>query len=152
MAGKTNVFPVFNNKLKVKVEEEFVPIAEMESFSVAIDGKVEEWSPMDAEGWTKRLVTGKGLTIGLKGKRCIGDKGNDYIASRSFKTGQDCNTEFQWEMPSGTTLEMDCVINVTNPGGGDSTAVDGLEFDVLSNGKPTVKDGAATPQTASAGK
>ena len=34
-------------------------IAEMENFSVSIDGNVEEWSPMEQEGWLKRMVTGK---------------------------------------------------------------------------------------------
>lgn len=137
MAAATGtVFPVFKNKFKVKADSELVPIAEIESFSVSIDGKIEEWSPFEEEGWTKRLVTGKSLTIGLKGKRCVGDPGNDYIHGLAFKTGLDCNSEFEWEFPSGASLKFPCVINITNPGGGDSTAVDGLEFDVMSNGKP----------------
>ena len=79
MADKTGVFPVFNNKFKIGATADAVQtIAEMESFSVAIDGKVEEWSPFEEEGWTKRLVTGKSITISLKGKRCVGDAGNDY--------------------------------------------------------------------------
>lgn len=144
--SKTGVFPVFENKFKVKIASDLKTIAEMESFSVAIDGKVEEWSPFEEEGWTKHLVTGKSLTISLKGKRCVGDAGNDYIAGLAFKTGQDCNGEFEWEFPSGAKLEIPCVISVTNPGGGESTNVDGLEFDVMSNGKP-----AFTPATQTAG-
>ena len=63
----TGVYPVYSNKFKVGLEgressdEKMVSIAEMESFSVAIDGSVEEWTPMDSEGWIKRLTTGKGL-------------------------------------------------------------------------------------------
>lgn len=135
--AKTGVFPVFENKFKIGAESALNTIAEIESFSVSIDGKVEEWSPFEEEGWTKRLVTGKSLTISLKGKRCVGDAGNDYVANMAYKTGQDCNSSFEWEMPSGAKLTMSCVVSVTNPGGGDSTAVDGLEFDVMSNGKPT---------------
>ena len=135
--SKTGVFPVFENKFKVKIENALTTIAEMETYSVAIDGKVEEWSSFDAEGWTERLMTGKSITISIKGKRCIGDKGNDYIAGLAFKTGQSCNGEFEWEFPSGAKLDIPCVINVTNAGGGESTNVDGLEFDVMSNGKPT---------------
>lgn len=146
---KTGVFPVFNNKFKVKINSELTKIAEMTSFSVSIDGNVEEWSPFDQEGWVKRLVTGKGLTISLQGKRCVGDAGNDYIAGLAFKTGQDCNAEFEWEFPSGAKLEFNCVINVTNPGGGESTGVDPLEFDVLSNGKPTFTPAASTIAAAS---
>ena len=52
---KTGVFPVFDNKFKISksgrssTTEEMVPIAEMTSFSVSIDGSVQEWTPMDAE-------------------------------------------------------------------------------------------------------
>ena len=35
------------------------------------------------------------------------------------------------------------MVNVTNPGGGDSVSVDGLEFDVMSSGKPTFTPAAA---------
>lgn len=136
--AKTGVFPVFNNKFKIGATADAVKnIAEMESFSITIDGKVEEWSPFEAEGWTKRLMTGKSIIIAIKGKRCVGDAGNDDIANCAFKTGQDCNRAFEWEFPSGAKLTMDAVVNVTNVGGGDSTGVDGLEFDVMSNGKPT---------------
>jgi len=136
--AKTGVLPVYENKFKIGASSDAVnTIAEMESFSVAIDGKVEEWSPFDAEGWTKRLVTGKSVTVSLKGKRCIGDTGNDYIAGLAYKTGQDCNAYFEWEFPSGAKLTMECVISVTNPGGGESTSIDALECDVMSNGKPT---------------
>ena len=140
---KTGVYPVFENKFIIDVVDEFVSIAEMESFSVAIDGQVQEWTPFETEGWIKRLMTGKGLTISLAGKRCVGDAGNDHVADLSFKTGTDCNGKFQWEFPSGAKLEFDCVVNVTNPGGGDSVSVDGLEFDVMSSGKPTFTPAAA---------
>ena len=54
-----------------------------------------------------------------------------------FKTGQDVETKFVWEMPSGMKVEFDCLVNISSAGG-DSTAVDGLEFEVMSNGAPTV--------------
>ncbi len=161
MAG--TVYPVFNNKFKIKIGGEATPIAEVESFGVAIDGNTEEWKPFEDEGWTKRLVTGKSLTVSIKGKRCVGDPGNDYVAGLAFKTGVDCNSEMEWEMPSGAKLNIPCVISVTNPGGGDnpggggngggggdSTAVDGLEFDALSNGKPTFTPAPTAARTVAA--
>ncbi|MNJ76292.1 hypothetical protein D3C77_735430 [compost metagenome] len=51
-------------------------------------------------------------------------------------TGQQVETVFEWTMPSGASLKMDCVINVTTPAGGDSTNIDGLEFELLSDGEP----------------
>ena len=50
MAVTTGVFPVYNNKFKIGVEgpetteEKMAIIKEMESFSVSLDGTVEELS------------------------------------------------------------------------------------------------------------
>lgn len=144
MANRTSgVFPVFENKFKIgkngreSTEQEMVTIAEMETFSVSIDGNTEEWSPMEAEGWLNRMVTGKALGISMSGKRMIGDAGNDYVAERAWKTGTDCDSKFEWIFPSGGTLAFDCIVNVSNVGGGDSRNVGGLEFEVLSCGRPT---------------
>ena len=138
MAAKTGVYPVFENKFKIGASAESLnTIAEMENFSVSIDGNVEEWSPMEQEGWLKRMVTGKALTISLSGKRCIGDPGNDFVEASAWGTGSDCDAHFEWEFPSGAKLAFPCVLSVTNPGGGESRNVAGLEFDVMSNGKPT---------------
>ena len=92
---------------------------------------------MEAEGWLRRMVTGKALTISLSGKRNIGDAGTDYVANNAWNTGTGCETKFEWEFPSGAKLAFDCVLNVTNPGGGDSRNVAPLEFEVMSDGKPT---------------
>ena len=46
-------------------------------------------------------------------------------------------TKFEWTMVSGAKLSSDVVINVTTPGGGDSTNVDTLEFEATVYGKPT---------------
>lgn len=139
--GRTGVYPVWENKFKISTSGRGNPamatIADMESFSVSVDGNVEEWSPMEMEGWIRRMVTGKSLTISMTGKRNIGDPGNDYVANNAWKTGQDCETRFEWEFPSGAKLEFDCVLNVTNPGGGDSRNAAPLEFEVMSDGKPT---------------
>ena len=139
----TGVYPVFENKFKIgtagraSVPTDMKPVSSLETFSVEIDGNVEEWNPMESEGWTRRMVTGKSLTITLSGKREIGDEGNDYVAENAWGTGADCDTRFEWEFPDGATLAFDCVLSVTNPGSGDSTDVAALEFEVHSDGKPT---------------
>lgn len=141
MAVTSGVYPVYENQFKINTNgrttsAQFVDIADMESFSVSFDDNVEEWTPMTSEGWVRRLKTGKGLTISINGKRNIGDAGNDYIAGLAFKSGQACNSQLEWTFPNGDMVVMDCVINVT-AGGGDSTNVEPLEFECLSDGKPT---------------
>lgn len=139
----SGVYPVFENVFKIgtsgtaSTAEQMKTIAEMESFSVSIDGNVEEWRPMTLQGWVRRMVTGKALSISMTGKRNVGDAGNDYVAGLAYKTGADAETKFEWDLPDGSKLEFDCVVNVTNVGGGETTNVARLEFEVLSNGKPT---------------
>lgn len=149
---KTGVYPVFENKFKIgtagrsSADYDMKTVADMETFSVSIDGNVDEWKPMEMEGWVRRMVTGKSLAISLSGKRNIGDPGNDYVADSAWGTGASCDSKFEWEFPSGGKLTFDCVLNVTNPGSGDSTNVAALEFEVQSDGKPTY-----TPPTTTAG-
>ena len=146
----SGVYPVFNNEFKIGTKgiastpEEMVTIADLETFSVSIDNNIEEWTPMTTEGWVRRLQTGKGFSISLNGKRNIGDAGNDYVASKMFATGRDVETKFEWTMPSGLKVEFDCVLNISSAGG-DSTNVDVLEFEVMSNGKPTVTEPSTEP-------
>lgn len=139
--AKTGVYPVYENVFKINTkgrgEGELTSIAEMETFEVTIDGNTVEWSPLEAAGWIRRMVTGKSLTIKLTGKRHVGDEGNDYLAGLAWSTGADCNSQLEWTMPSGAKLKYDCVVNVVNPGGGESRDVAPLEVELLSDGKPT---------------
>lgn len=126
----------FGVNINGRTGEATTVVKDAESLSISIDGNVEEWNPMDAEGWKRRLMTAKSLSISMGGKRNYGDPGNDYVAGLAFKIGNDCNSVFSINFPDGSKLVMDCIINVTSLGG-DSTAVDALEWEVLSDGKPT---------------
>lgn len=112
MSTVTGVYPVFNNVFKLGADKTSAKtVADMESF---------------------------GITISLKGKRNVGDAGNDFAAGLAYKTGQESEAYFEWVMPDGTTIAMEnAVVNVT-AGGGDSTNVEPLEFSVMSNGKPNI--------------
>lgn len=143
MATTSGVFPCYENQFKVKSGSTYVTIADCETFEVAFDNNVEEWTPFESEGWVRRLMTGKGVTITVSGKRNIGDTGNNYIASLAFENGRDAEVDFKWTFPDGTEVEFTgAPINVTALGSGDSTAVAPLEFEVMSNGKPTVTAGS----------
>ena len=140
MAKATNVYPVLDNKFKAgAAKESATVIADMEQFSLSISNGVETRTPMDTEGWQRALMTAKAITISMSGKRNIGDAGNDFVAGKVFKNGHDAEGYFEWELPDGTTIAWtNAVFDVKNMGGGDSTNVAPLEFDVISNGKPTV--------------
>ena len=147
----SGVFPVYGMNIKIGTKgtastapADLKSIAELETIGIAIDGGVENWTTLDSEGWASALMTSKKLTVSLKGKRKIGDEGNDYVAGLAWKNGIECNSKSEITFPDGAKLSFDCVVDVKNVGGGDSTNVAPLEFDLVGNGKP-VYTPATTP-------
>ncbi len=141
-SGATGVYPCYKNQFQIAKDgagEAYENIADCEEFSVSFDNGVEEWTPFETEGWTRRLMTAKSVTISVKGKRNVGDAGNDKVAGLAFKNGRDAESNFQWTFPDGTKVTLkEAVISVTALGSGASTDVAPLEFDVQSNGKVDV--------------
>ena len=143
MPTTSGVYPCYENQFQIDTAASgaatFKTIADCETFSVSFDNGVEEWTPFESEGWVRRLMTAKGVTISVTGKRNVGDDGNDFVAGLAWKNGRDVEADFKWTFPDGTVVTFtDAVINVTNLGAADSTNVAPLEFEVQSNGKPTV--------------
>lgn len=140
MADTPKVYPVYDNKFKVGIDgaaKADTVIANLTNFAPSIEGGVEEWNAMEAQGWGDAMMTNKKLSFSFQGKRTYGDPGNDFIAGLAWKSGNDVVAPFEWELPSGAKVTFDAIINVTTPAGGDSTAVDALEFEVKCKGKPT---------------
>ena len=139
----SGVFPVYNITFKIgklglaSTDTDMVPISDMEQFSFKINGKVETWTSMTTSGWERNLMTGKGFSVSVKGKRNVGDAGNDYVAATAWADGLDCSTKAEIVFPDGAKLDFNCVIDVTNPGGDNSDKVAPLEFDLKCDGKPT---------------
>lgn len=138
--AKTGVFPCYENQFKVAAVGSTTvdtTIANCEEFSVSFDNGVEEWNAFEQEGWKSRLMTAKSVTISVKAKRTLGDAGNDLIAGLTYKNGRECEANFKWLFPDGSTVLFEnAVISVTANGGGSSSSVAPLEFEVMSNGKP----------------
>lgn len=138
----SGAYPVYKTKLKIGIkglastETDMVTVADIESIGLSSEGNVESWTPMTSDGWSRNMMTGKSFSVEVTGKRNIGDPGNDYIAGTAWKDGLDCTTKCEIINPDGSKLEFDCVIDVTNPGGGDSTNVTPLEFTLQGDGKP----------------
>lgn len=147
MSNQSGVYPCYKNQFQINTatngEAAMKTIADCESFSVSFDNGVEEWHPFDTEGWVRRLLTSKGVTVSVTAKRNVGDAGNDFVAGLAWKNGRDSEADAQWTFPDGTVVKFtDAVINVTNVGSGDSTNVAPLEFEIQSNGKPEVTPAA----------
>lgn len=146
MSSITGVYPCYKNQFQIGAVDatDLKTIADTTTFSVSFSDGVEEWSPFDQEGWTRRLKTAKSISISVSAKRNIGDAGNDFVAGLAFKNGREAEVKFQWTFPDGTKVVFDnAVVNLTALGASDSTAVAPLEFEIMSNGKPTVTEPAA---------
>lgn len=146
MGKVSGVYPCYENQFQIDTaasgsEAAMKTIADCESFSVSFDNGVEEWTPFNTEGWVRRLMTAKAVTISVTAKRNVGDAGNDAVAGLAFTNGRGAEKDVTWTFPDGTNVKFaSAVINVTNIGAGDSTSVAPLEFDIMSNGKPTVTE------------
>ena len=141
----SGVFPVHAGSFEVDTSETphttpvWSTVAELEEVSLEIDNNTETWSSFAAGGWESALVTGKSAKITLSGKRCIGDAGNDLIASTLLCTGQDAYIKCRVCHPDGSTLIWDkAACGVKNNGaGGKATDVGALEAELVCHGKPT---------------
>lgn len=137
---KTGVFPCYENQFAIGAAGNETPtdsIADMEEYSVAFNNGVEEWHAFGEEGWIKRLMTAKSVKISVKGKRNVGDNGNDMVAGVAFENGRKAEKNFLWTFPDGATvLFKNAVISVGALNSAAATNVGPLEFEVQSNGKP----------------
>ena len=139
--AKTGVFPVSASDWEIDIKygtgtAEFVKIADMESASISIDSGVENWTPLEAGGWQRSMLTAKALTLNMSGKRNFGDQGNDFVANTLNKLGQDAMTRAKCTFPNGDTFEFNAVISLGDFVGADSTNVSPLSFDLVSDGEP----------------
>lgn len=149
-AGTSGVYPCYENQFQINTATSgststMKDIADCVTFGVSFDNGVEEWTPFDTEGWIRRLMTAKSVTISVTAKRNVGDAGNDAVAALAWKNGRNVERDFHWTFPDGTVVKFaSAVINVTNLGAGESTEVAPLEFEVMSNGKPEITSSSAS--------
>lgn len=136
----SGVFPVHAGNFEVKTAEEtWATVAEIEEVNVEVENTTETWNSFAEGGWQSALVTGKAAKITLKGKRCVGDAGNDLIAGKLLLTGQDAYISARITHPDGATLTWDkmaCAVK-NNGAGGKATDVGALEAELTAHGKPT---------------
>lgn len=142
---ESGVFPVHANDFEVNVgtdTETWVTVAELEECNVKIENTTEEWNSFANGGWGSALVTGKKSGIELKGKRCIGDEGNDFIAGKLLATGADAYISVRIKTPEGKTItweKMACAVANAGQSGG-ATNVGALEATLTGHGKPTIAE------------
>lgn len=139
----SGVFPVHVNQFEINTgEETWVTVAELEEVNFSVENSTETWKTYAGEGWDSALVTGKSAKIDIKGKRCIGDAGNDFIAGKLLANGQDAYVAARITFADGKMLtweKMACA--VANAGtSGKATDVGALEATLTGHGKPVLTE------------
>lgn len=127
---------VFGVNISGRTGNTSTTVTNTEALNISFENGMQEWTPMESEGWSKALMTSKKIKISFTSKRNYGDAGNDYIASLADKNGQDCNSIVYVTFPDGSMLTIPCVINVISLGG-NSTDVISMSWEITSDGKPT---------------
>jgi len=117
-------------------ENDFATVGGMENFSITFNNTFDEWTPLDARGWRKRMLTAKAMSISLAGKRVTTCPGNNYVAQLAYQNGTLTESILWVSFPNGDEMQMECVINVTTCGGGNATDAAELAFGCLSDGVP----------------
>lgn len=128
-------FAITDCKVSVKVQEEFVGIADLEEVSLTIENNIETWYSIEGGGWQNALMTARALTGSFSGKRCLGDAGNDYLDSLRYVNGAEAVADWQVEFPNGAKLAFNAVVGITDILG-SATDVAPLNGDLTGKGKP----------------
>lgn len=143
----TGVFPCYENQFKIGASGSSTPataIANCEQFSVTFNNGIQEWTAFENEGWLSREHTTQNIVIDVQAKRTIGDIGNDMVAACAYASRSGRKKNVLWTLPSGTTvLFTDAIINVSvDSSSGNAGDLGQLNFQIMSNGKPTVTPAA----------
>lgn len=105
--------------------------------------KTEETSYWDDEGSTSTDVTGKTLKFAIAGHRTIGDKAQDYVASKFMKKGDEVKTLVRWTDPTGNMITFVGTMTAIVPFGGAANAKQTFSFTISANGVMKYETSAA---------
>lgn len=93
------------------------------------------------KGFQETDVTGKKISIAVKGYRVVGDPAQDFIAGLFLKMGDTCRTLVRWTDQSGHVIIANCTITKVVTMGGNANAYQTFSFEIDLNGKPVEMDG-----------
>ncbi|AVK60253.1 capsid protein [Lactobacillus sp. CBA3605] len=96
----------------------------------------------DGSGFTDTDVTGKRITLAFSGHRVVGDKAQDYIASKFLAIGPNLKTLARWTDADGNKIISLVTMTAIVPMGGNANAKQTFSFTLSFNGKPIMTDNA----------
>ncbi|MCR1902292.1 phage tail tube protein [Ligilactobacillus apodemi] len=95
-------------------------------------------------------ITGKRPQWTCSGHRLVGDKAQDYIASKEFVVGESLKTRFLWVNSEGEMIVSEVTMMTIVASGGNANAKQTFSFVLGMNGAPVVPNGK--PQIVASGE
>lgn len=147
MANKINetfTTPVSANDLEIGTNGLFSTGEQMDNIDglsnceMSIEGTLQEYFTT-LNGYNSADKTAIKLSFSISGKRVVGNKGNDYIARTAWYIGKKAKTLFNYTFDDGMVMSGRLVVNVSKNSGGAAEDDNGLEADLVIDGKPTIK-------------
>lgn len=90
------------------------------------------------KGFTNSEVTGKNVSFAIAGHRILGDKAQDYVASKFFAIGKTLRTLVKWTDPTGAYIVAKATLTSIVPFGGNANAKQTFSFTLAINGEPKI--------------
>lgn len=138
------IYPVSYNDFKVKIEDEFVPIAGLTSIEINVDGTIETWFELSEKGHQSAAKTAIATSISTEVKYYANDPGCQAIYDTMFSLDPTIvNKEYQWTRSNGSVVTFLAVTNVESFGG-ETSNVETMNVSFTCIGKPEVVEAPAT--------
>ena len=137
-----NVQITTNQKLKIKVDSNYVIIKGLTKVEPSWNAEVETFSTFEMEGWSDAQKVGMGLSFSFEGYEVPGDPGNDAIVAAIPKMGNEGNGQFQYNFANGAVMEFAGVIE-GNWGGGEVKKLSPISGTITVKGIPNITDADA---------
>jgi hypothetical protein len=115
------------------------------SFEPSMNEEVDQTPYLDGDGFLTSTVTGGQLTLTFSGHRKFGDAAQDWIFSKMVAVGNERETQFRWELPSGDQFEGAVTIAGISGPSGAANAKGEIEVQVHFNAEPTFTPAPVTP-------
>lgn len=93
------------------------------------------------KGFQEMDVTGKDISIAVKGVRVVNDPAQDFISSLFLKMGDQCRTLLRWTDQSNNVILASVTITKIQTMGGNANAYQTFSFTMNLNGAPIYSAG-----------
>lgn len=93
------------------------------------------------KGFQEMDVTGKDISIAVKGVRVVNDPAQDFISSLFLKMGDQCRTLLRWTDQSNNVILASVTITKIQTMGGNANAYQAFSFTMNLNGAPIYSAG-----------